>query len=143
MKQILGVDLPVFIAIFVGSLVSMTGGNVSFWVDLARNKKWYDLGASIVLALFNLFIGGATAFFLTPIASPVVLYVLGKFVTLPEIAMPCVGFLMGVFGLNLAKWLFRFGLKIEIDPIKAITNLSKGDSSTTIENPTSEHEKAE
>lgn len=135
MKQILGVDLPVFIAIIVGSLVSMTGGNVGFWIDLARNKQWFELALAVVLSVFNLFIGGATAFFLTPIA----LFIIGKFWDLPELAMPCVGFLMGVFGLNLAKWLFRFGLKIEIDPIKAISNLSKGDSSTT-DNST-EHEK--
>ncbi|PMD94831.1 hypothetical protein BWI97_15650 [Siphonobacter sp. BAB-5405] len=137
MKQLFGVDLPVLIAIVAGSIVSMTGGNAAFWIGLARNRYWFELLLSFVLSAFNLFIGGVTAFFLTPIASPVVLYVLGKFVTLPEIAMPCVGFLMGVFGLNLAKWLFRYGLKIEIDPIKAITDLRSGNSSTT-ENPTSD-----
>lgn len=143
MKQILGTDIPVFIAIIAGSIAAIVGGNAGIWVEMARSGFYRDLFFAATLGLINLVLGGITAVYTTPVVLAIVnksltvpAALIGKAVVVPEFLIPCLGFYCGSWGLNVLRWILRTGPKIEIDPVRVLKGLQKGNTNTE-----SEHEK--
>ncbi|OZI09592.1 hypothetical protein BWI93_03145 [Siphonobacter sp. BAB-5385] len=132
MKEFIGIDLPLLIAILVGSLVGIAGGNMAFWVDLAQHGKMKELGYAALLGFINIIIGGLTAIFMTPLALLIVTKAINalpwvvKEWVFPLALMPGFAFMMGLLGMNIAKLLIRWGTKFELDPVRAIAALRRG-----------------
>ncbi|MDQ1088573.1 hypothetical protein [Siphonobacter sp. SORGH_AS_1065] len=132
MKEFIGIDLPLLIAILVGSIVGIAGGNMAFWVDLARHGQMKELGYATLLGFINIVIGGVTAIWMTPIAihfTTLAIRLIPGIKTdwiIPQSLMPGFAFMMGLLGMNIAKLLIRWGTKFELDPVRAIAALRRG-----------------
>lgn len=132
MKEFIGIDLPLLIAILVGSVVGIAGGNMAFWIDLAQNGKMKELGYATLLGFTNIIIGGVTAIWMTPITLHLImkgmrmLPWIGNDWEMAPMLMPGFAFMMGLLGMNIAKLLIRWGTKFELDPVRAIAALRRG-----------------